>query len=160
MPPSIAAKRKSGNTAAKAASRTKSAFETSLQSKHTQDDTDSGSESGVDMDEGEDIDVAVNTNAARQQNRPTTSKVIPEKDETEKKLESLLFGDDDGFHVALKETQQQERGMMGLVSQQSGDADDASGNEEQAGFGDDDDDLANVADADVGGLSPCVDFLL
>lgn len=35
---------------------------------------------------------------------------VPEKDEAEKKLERMLFGDDQGFQGALRD--QQDRGLM------------------------------------------------
>lgn len=70
------------------------------------------------------------------------TKVIPEKDETEEKLEKLLFGDDAGFHDALKS--HQTRGTWDLVLQDESDKSEGEDEEE--------DGLENVADADVSGL--------
>ncbi|KAF5864409.1 hypothetical protein ETB97_007748 [Aspergillus alliaceus] len=68
---------------------------------------------------------------------------IPEKDEAEKKLEKLLFGDDEGFHDALKS--QKERSLMahsnGSDYKGSDAEDDESRGEDQA--------LDDVADADL-----------
>lgn len=66
---------------------------------------------------------------------------IPEKDEAEQNLEKLLFGDDEGFHSALKE--HQEREIVG-VSGESDEGEDAA-EEEETG----DRDLGEVPDADV-----------
>jgi U3 small nucleolar RNA-associated protein 18 len=68
---------------------------------------------------------------------------IPEKDEAERKLESLLFGDDEGFHGALKS--QKERSFMAL-SNENDDEDSGVDGGEQEG---EDEVLDDVADADV-----------
>lgn len=73
---------------------------------------------------------------------------IPEKDEAEEKLERMLFGDDEGFMDALKN--QQERASAMQLSLHS-DEESKSADEEAEGEGDED--LENVADADVSG--PC-----
>lgn len=73
---------------------------------------------------------------------------VPEKDEAEKKLERMLFGDDQGFQGALRD--QQDRGLMALATQ--GDEEDG-GAEEGGKEGEQEDDgkgLEDVADADVG----------
>jgi U3 small nucleolar RNA-associated protein 18 len=67
---------------------------------------------------------------------------VREKDETEKKLERMLFGDDEGFMGALKS---QDRDMMALMAN----SDEESASEEDEGDDFDDRDLADVADADV-----------
>lgn len=66
---------------------------------------------------------------------------IPEKDEAEQKLEKLLFGDDEGFHSALKEHQERE---IGRVSGESDEGEEAA-EEEETG----ERDLGAVPDADV-----------
>lgn len=66
---------------------------------------------------------------------------MPEKDEEERKLEMLLFGDDEGFHSALKE--HQDREIVG-VSGESDEGEDGAEEEET-----DERDLGNVPDADV-----------
>jgi U3 small nucleolar RNA-associated protein 18 len=82
---------------------------------------------------------------------------IPEKDDAEQKLEKLLFGDDEGFHSALREQQDSERGIvMADESDEKEDADAAEEDEDEAG----ERDLGDVPDADVcvpGDLSvgPC-----
>ena len=70
----------------------------------------------------------------------------PEKDEAEKKLERMLFGDDEGFQGALRS--QQDRGMMALTTQSD---DESAGEGEGEGEDDDGDDkgLEGVDDADV-----------
>lgn len=75
-----------------------------------------------------------------------------EKDEAEKKLERMLFGDDEGFQGAL--TAQRDRGLMALVAQS--DEDISEGEDGEGGDGDEDDErgLEDVADADV--CSPLV----
>lgn len=65
---------------------------------------------------------------------------IPEKDEAEKKLERMLFGDDEGFMGALKKQQDREAGMA-LTLQ--------SDNESEDSEGDEGEDLAGMADSDV-----------
>lgn len=66
---------------------------------------------------------------------------VREKDESEKKLEKLLFGDDEGFHSALKDHQDWE--MMGVSEKSDEEEDDADKGEAE------DQDLGDVADADV-----------
>lgn len=68
----------------------------------------------------------------------------PEKDEAEKKLERMLFGDDEGFQGALRS--QQDRGMMALTTQS--DDESAAGEEGEDDDGDDKG-LEGVDDADV-----------
>lgn len=67
----------------------------------------------------------------------------PEKDEAEKKLERMLFGDDEGFQGALRS--QQDRGMMALATQSD---EESAGGEEGEDDGDDKG-LEGVDDADV-----------
>lgn len=64
----------------------------------------------------------------------------PEKDEAERKLERMLFGDDEGFMGALKTQQDREAGMALALNSDDSDAED-SGAEAQ--------DLAEMADSDV-----------
>jgi hypothetical protein len=67
---------------------------------------------------------------------------VPEKDEAEKKLERMLFGDDEGFMGALKNQQDREAGMaLALNSDDSDAGEDSEGGEAQ--------DLADMADSDV-----------
>lgn len=68
---------------------------------------------------------------------------IPEKDEAEKKLERLLFGDDEGFQGALKS--QKERSLIAL----SKESDDEGSDAEHEETGNEDQELDGVADADV-----------
>jgi U3 small nucleolar RNA-associated protein 18 len=77
-----------------------------------------------------------NTNT-KQKNRE--EKVIVEKDDAERKLESLLFGGDD-FHSALKTGQDGNALALANLSDES--ADEAGENEEE-------EDLENIDDADV-----------
>ncbi|KAI9376497.1 WD40-repeat-containing domain protein [Aspergillus egyptiacus] len=65
---------------------------------------------------------------------------VLEKDETEKKLESLLFGDSDDFQNALESGKDLNSMALTTVSDES--ADEAGDNEEE-------EDLENVADADL-----------
>lgn len=74
---------------------------------------------------------------------------VREKDEAEKKLERMLFGDDEGFIGALKS---QDRDLMALMAK----SDEESGSEEDEGDDFDDRDLSDVADADVCSSSPPV----
>lgn len=67
---------------------------------------------------------------------------IREKDEVEKKLERMLFGDDEGFVGALKS---QDRDLMALMAK----SDEENGSEEDECDDFDDRDLSDVADADV-----------
>lgn len=69
-------------------------------------------------------------------------KVVTKKDETEEKLERLLFGDDAGFHEALKS--HRTPGTMDLVLQADSDEEEGDGEEEGG--------LDDVADADVSGF--------
>ncbi|KAJ9199581.1 hypothetical protein DTO164E3_4466 [Paecilomyces variotii] len=66
-------------------------------------------------------------------------KVVTKKDETEEKLERLLFGDDAGFHEALKS--HRTPGTMDLVLQADSDEEEGEGEEEGG--------LDDVADADL-----------
>lgn len=72
----------------------------------------------------------------------SASEDIMEKDETEEKLERLLFGDSEGFHSALKEREVST--SNGLVLADGSD----SGDGLRDG-GDSEDDLADVPDEDV-----------
>lgn len=72
---------------------------------------------------------------------------IREKDEVEKKLERMLFGDDEGFVGALKS---QDRDLMALIAKS--DAENGSEEDECDDF--DDRDLSDVADADVRFILP------
>ena len=109
--------------AQKVKTSTRSPFEnTSTIPKHIQDDSD------VEMD-GE----------------PSAEEdEAPEKDEAEKKLERMLFGDDEGFQGALRS--QQDRGMMALTTQSD---DESAGGEEGEDDDGDDKGLEGVDDADV-----------
>lgn len=68
---------------------------------------------------------------------------IPEKDEAEKKLERLLFGDDEGFQGALKS--QKERSLIALSKESDDEGSDAGHRED----GTEDQELDGIADADV-----------
>lgn len=68
---------------------------------------------------------------------------VPE-DEAERKLEKLLFGDDEGFHGALKD--HQDRGMIEITGESDREDDAATGD------GGEDRDLDDVPDADVSSL--------
>ncbi|GMG37276.1 unnamed protein product [Aspergillus oryzae] len=70
---------------------------------------------------------------------------IPEKDEAEKKLERLLFGDDEGFQGALKS--QKERSLIALSKESDDEGSDAGHRED----GTEDQELDGIADADVSG---------
>ncbi|KAI9926640.1 hypothetical protein ASPWEDRAFT_46345 [Aspergillus wentii DTO 134E9] len=96
--------------------KTRSPFENTNIPKHAQSDDDMDDETSSDEDD------------------------VPEKDEAEKKLERLLFGDDAGFHGALKS---QGHDSMALTVQTD---DSASGEEEGEG---DDKGLEDMADADL-----------
>ncbi|KAJ5415492.1 hypothetical protein PENPOL_c006G09816 [Penicillium polonicum] len=82
---------------------------------------------------------------------------VPEKDEAEKKLERMLFGDDEGFMGALKNQQDREAGMA--LTLHSDDESDASEDAEE-GEGQD---LAALADSDLffldSGAPPTTDFI-
>lgn len=69
---------------------------------------------------------------------------VPEKDETEKKLERMLFGDDEGFMGALK-SQQERADAMQLTLH----SDDESESAQEGAEGEDEEDMENMADADV-----------
>lgn len=69
---------------------------------------------------------------------------VPEKDETEKKLERMLFGDDEGFMGALK-SQQERADAMQLTLH----SDEESGSIDEEAQEEDDVDLDNIADEDV-----------
>ncbi|PYH88035.1 putative small nucleolar ribonucleo protein complex subunit [Aspergillus ellipticus CBS 707.79] len=66
----------------------------------------------------------------------------PEKDDAERRLERMLFGDDEGFLGALKN--QNERGLV-LADH----SDEESDEEDEEGEGDEEKDLADVGDADL-----------
>ena len=71
---------------------------------------------------------------------------VTEKDEAEQKLEKMLFGDDEGFHSALRRQQDSERGIvMADESDEEEDADAAEEDEDEAG----ERDLGDIPDADV-----------
>lgn len=106
--------------------KTRSPFENTNIPKHAQSDDDMDDETSSDEDD------------------------VPEKDEAEKKLERLLFGDDAGFHGALKS---QGHDSMALTVQTD---DSASGEEEGEG---DDKGLEDMADADVRGDFALVEYL-
>ncbi|KAL2833252.1 WD40-repeat-containing domain protein [Aspergillus cavernicola] len=74
------------------------------------------------------------------QKNPREDKVL-EKDEAEKKLESLLFGDGDGFQTTLQDGKDFNSLALTTVSDES--ADEVGDNE------DEDEDLEDVADADL-----------
>lgn len=59
---------------------------------------------------------------------------LPEKDESEKKLERMLFGDDEGFMGALRSQQERADGMaLTLQSdEESGSADEAAEDDDRA----------------------------
>lgn len=92
-------------------------------------------------------------NPYARRNANSTSIVAPspaQKDDTEKALEKLLFGDDDGFYEALK----QHRGPLNLEgaivrTEEDSDVDDVAGSgggqQEEGGHGD----MEQVADDDV-----------
>ena len=110
--------------AQKVKTSTRSPFEsTSTIPKHIQDDNDS--------------DVEMDGEASENEEKTR------EKDEAEKKLERMLFGDDEGFQGALRS--QQDRGLMALTTQ----SDDESAGEEEGGDDADDIGLEGVDDADV-----------
>jgi hypothetical protein len=73
---------------------------------------------------------------------------VPEKDEAEKKLERMLFGDDEGFMGALKTQQDREAGMA--LTLHSDDESDVSEDAEEG----EDQDLAALADSDVCDSTP------
>lgn len=72
------------------------------------------------------------------------AKDVPEKDETEKKLERMLFGDDEGFMGALK-SQQERADAMQLTLH----SDEESESANEVSQGEDGEDMENMADADV-----------
>lgn len=71
---------------------------------------------------------------------------IPDKDDAERKLERMLFGDEGGFMGALKS--QQERADAMQLTLHSDEESDASGPGEN-GEDMDEEDMANMADSDV-----------
>ena len=101
----------------------RSPFETAAMNQHVDEDIEMGDETSSDEES------------------------IPEADESEKKLERMLFGDDAGFMGALKSQQERADAMqLTLFSdEESGSADE--GAEDEQG------DLDNMADADVCNLS-------
>ena len=80
--------------------------------------------------------------------------VIRDKDDTEKQLEKLLFGDDQGFHEALR-----DRPELTTILQQNGDdhemADRDGEQKEDRGDEDDDITLEDVPDSEVRMLTSC-----
>lgn len=72
---------------------------------------------------------------------------LPEKDETEKKLERMLFGDDEGFMGALKNQQERAAGMQLTLH-----SDDESGSADEGEGDDEDRDVEGMADEDVCGF--------
>lgn len=72
---------------------------------------------------------------------------VPEKDDTERKLEKLLFGDDEGFHEALKNQRGHE--VMDLALQSDDGEDSGEGNNDE--IEGEDRGLEDVPDADVCG---------
>ena len=96
----------------------------------------------------EDSDVEMNNDAEGD----ADEEAIREKDETEKKLERMLFGDDEGFQGALKS--QQDRGLMdwGMSDEDSageGGEEEGSDREEKGLEGVDDSDVCRL------GRFPC-----
>lgn len=71
---------------------------------------------------------------------------VPEKDEAEKKLERMLFGDDEGFHGALKSHQTRSLAALSAMS------DDEAASEKSEGEEGEEKDLDDMADDDVCGL--------
>lgn len=69
---------------------------------------------------------------------------VPEKDEAEKKLERMLFGDEEGFMGALKSQQKRADAMQ--LTLHSDDESESAGEEIE---GQHEDDMENMADADV-----------
>lgn len=123
-------------TKTKAKTHARSPFEPGHgSSKPVTDDSDveMGDESGE--DEGEDKD--------------KKNKKRKEKDDAEKKLERILFGDDEGFQGAL--TAQRGNGLSALVAQSDEDISDEEAEDDE----DDDKGLEDMADADV-----CIHFFL
>lgn len=89
----------------------------------------------VDSNDDSDMDVDVKVKGVKE-------KKVREKDDAERKLERMLFGDDEGFVGALKSHQSRDLVAFGEES----DVESASeGEEEEA----EDSDLAGVSDADV-----------
>lgn len=72
---------------------------------------------------------------------------LPEKDETEKKLERMLFGDDEGFMGALKNQQERAAGMQLTLH-----SDDESGSAGEGEADEEDRNVEDMADEDVCGL--------
>lgn len=72
-----------------------------------------------------------------------SSQDIPEKDEAEKKLERMLFGDDEGFIGALKSQQDREAALAPTLSDEESVSGDEAGEEGEEG------DLEDVPDEDV-----------
>lgn len=69
---------------------------------------------------------------------------VPEKDEAEEKLERMLFGDEEGFMGALKSQQKRADAMQ--LTLHSDDESESAGEEIE---GQHEDDMENMADADV-----------
>lgn len=79
-----------------------------------------------------------------QDHNESSDEDVPEPDETEKKLEKLLFGDDEGFHEALKSHRSRQTTDIDMMSGDEG----AGGDDKSA---EDDQDMDGIADADVSG---------
>lgn len=90
--------------------------------KHASSDEDVDMEEDVESDEGD----------------------VPEKDEAEKKLERMLFGDDEGFMGALKSQQERADAMQLMLH-----SDEESGSTDEEAEEEDDGDLDNIVDEDV-----------
>ncbi|KAH8434776.1 WD40 repeat domain-containing protein [Aspergillus melleus] len=68
---------------------------------------------------------------------------VPEKDEAERKLERMLFGDDEGFHGALKSHQDRSLAALSTMS------DEEAASEEEEGEEGEEKALDEMADADL-----------
>lgn len=90
--------------------------------KHASSDEDIDMEKDVESDEGD----------------------VPEKDEAEKKLERMLFGDDEGFMGALKSQQERADAMQLMLH-----SDEESRSTDEEAEEEDDGDLDNIVDEDV-----------
>lgn len=119
-------------------------FEDAPLSKRNRDDDDDNDDVS-DSEEDENMSVDGDYDTKKGVDVDVELKDVPEKDETERKLEKLLFGDEDGFFGALRE--QQERGTRDLVLKSDGE----SAGEDEDEEGDDEKGLDDVADADVRG---------
>lgn len=79
---------------------------------------------------------------------------VPEKDEAEKKLERMLFGDDEGFMGALKSQQDRADAMVLTLGS---DENSVSGDEAEGELDTEEGDMDDVADADVRDYSPLIE---